>query len=443
MDAIPPSLWASDAGLGDRLRDPLDRDLDVDIAVIGAGFTGLWTAYHLAKLEPWLSIVVLERAFAGFGASGRNGGWCSALFPVGDDRIDRVGGPGAAQRMRSELRAEIEAIVAFCVDRGVDAVRSGTLVVARNELQQGRLRGKTGQWLDESALRARILVADAMGAAYDPDCAVVHPGHLIRVLAEAVAAQGVSLVEGTAVHSYRAGVVQTERHTVHARTVLRATEAWTPGLAGHRRDVAPVYSLIVATEPLPQAVWDEIGWAGRETLSDGRRLIVYAQRTADDRIVFGGRGAPYHWRSRIRPAYDQSPEVFGALEGALHELFPATTPYAITHRWGGPLGVPRDFFPSIHFDPVTRVGSAGGYVGDGVTASALAGRTLADLVTGRDTEQTRLAWVGHRSPRWEPEPLRWIGINAARTLAASVDQAEHRGSNARLRTAALNRLTGG
>jgi glycine/D-amino acid oxidase-like deaminating enzyme len=205
---------------------------------------------------------------------------------------------------------------------------------------------------------------------------------------------------------------------------VRAVEGYTPLLAGHRRTLVPVYSLVIATEPLPSEFWSSVGWRRRETLSDGRHLIIYAQRTADDRIVFGGRGAPYHFGSRVRPSFDREPAVFAELERVLRGLLPGVG--RISHRWGGPLGIPRDWHASVGLDRATGLAWAGGYVGDGVATSNLAGRTLADLITGASTELTALPWVGHRSRRWEPEPLRWLGINAGLRLAIAADRAEAR-----------------
>jgi glycine/D-amino acid oxidase-like deaminating enzyme len=245
-------------------------------------------------------------------------------------------------------------------------------------------------------------------------------------------------------------VTQIASHAVHsthgrvrADVVVRAVEGWTATLPGTRRALAPVYSLVIATEPLPATVWDEIGWHGHETVTDGRHLLVYAQRTADDRIVFGGRGAPYHFASRVRPSYDEEPNVFTALRSSMSELWPAVADAAITHQWGGPLGVPRDFHPSVGLDRAKGIAWAGGYVGDGVAASNLAGRTLANLIVGRETDLVHLPWVGLHSPTWEPEPLRWLGVNGVRWLASSVDRAEARQRQPRLRSAVLNRLTGG
>jgi glycine/D-amino acid oxidase-like deaminating enzyme len=199
---------------------------------------------------------------------------------------------------------------------------------------------------------------------------------------------------------------------VRAERVIRATEGYTATLDGERRRLIPVYSLIIATEPLPAAVWEQIGLRRRETFSDHRHLIIYGQRTADDRLVFGGRGAPYHFGSRIRASYDRVPRVFDGLHETLVDLFPVLKDARVTHRWGGALGISRDWTASVGLDPATGLGWAGGYVGDGVTTTNLAGRTLADLVLERDTELTRLPWVGHRSRSWEPEPLSWLGVNA-------------------------------
>jgi glycine/D-amino acid oxidase-like deaminating enzyme len=266
----------------------------------------------------------------------------------------------------------------------------------------------------------------------------------VQGLAAAVERAGVVVHERTRVLRIEPHVVHTDHGRVRADVVVRATEGYTAGLPGHRRSLAPVYSLMIATEPLPSAFWDEVGWAGRETLTDGRNLIIYAQRTADDRIALGGRGAPYHFGSAVSAENDRDPAVFRALRQTLGSLFPAAADARITHHWGGPLGVPRDWFTSVGLDRSTGLAWGGGYVGDGVAASNLAGRTLADLVLERDTELVRLPWVGHRSRRWEPEPLRWAGVNAGLRLAAAADAIAARTPRpARRTTRLLTALTGG
>ena len=186
----------------------------------------------------------------------------------------------------------------------------------------------------------------------------------------------------------------------------------------------PVYSLMVATEPLTDAQWAGVGLEGREVFADHGHVVTYGQRTEDGRIAFGGRGAPYHWGSAIRPEFDEEERVFDALRGTLLDLLPQLHGIRFTHAWGGPLGIARDWHPSVTWDPVTRTGRAGGYVGDGVAAANLAGRTLADLLLDRRTPLTDLPWVGHRSPRWEPEPLRWLGVNAGLRAAVLADREE-------------------
>jgi glycine/D-amino acid oxidase-like deaminating enzyme len=300
-------------------------------------------------------------------------------------------------------------------------------------------------------LRERVAIDRAIGALYTPHCARVHPARLVRGLAQAVERRGGTIYERTPAvrvdpaegggKESRPRVV-TRTGTVRARHAVRATEAWTATLPGMRRAVAPVYSLMVATEPLPASFWARAGLARAETFSDHRHLVIYGQRTADDRLAFGGRGAPYHGGSRIRPAFDRDEGVFTALRATLTDLFPGLRGFAFTHAWGGPLGIPRDWHAGVGLDRTTGIAWAGGYVGDGVGTSNLAGRTLADLLLGRDTELTRLPWVGHRSRPWEPEPLRWVGVNASLRAVTTADAEERLTGRPSLLAAALAPLLG-
>ncbi len=262
------------------------------------------------------------------------------------------------------------------------------------------------------------------GATYSPDCAAIHPLRLARGLADAVVRLGVRIFEHTPVRSIGPGRLETSTGVVRADTVVRATEGYTADLPGEHRRLVPIYSLIIATEPLGPDLWERIGLRRRETFTDHRHLIVYGQRTADDRIVFGGRGTPYHFGSRIRPAFDRDERVFRRLRDTLVDLLPVLSDTSFTHSWGGCLGVPRDWCASVGLDRGTGVAWAGGYVGDGVSTTNLAGRTLRDLILERDTELVRLPWVNHRSPRWEPEPLRWLGVNAGLRAMAAADVEE-------------------
>jgi glycine/D-amino acid oxidase-like deaminating enzyme len=412
----------------------------VDVAIVGAGFTGLWTALYLARAEPSLRIAMVEAETAGFGASGRNGGWASALFPSSLASVAGRSTRDGALAQHQAMRASVDEVLRAGEEEGIDfhAAKGGTISLARSSAQWARARAEVAtarEWglgeddirlLDAAEATDVLAGTQVRGATYTPDCAAIHPSRLVRGLADAVVRRGVALYERTPATSIASGRVVTRNGILRAEHVIRATEGYTRSLEGQRRRTVPVYSLIIATEPLPAEVWDQIGLRRRETFSDHRHLIIYGQRTADDRFVFGGRGAPYHFASRIRPEYDRVPRVFDDLEATLADLFPVVKDVRITHRWGGCLGITRDWTASVGVDRGSGIGWAGGYVGDGVTTTNLAGRTLADLVLRRDTELTRLPWVGHQSPSWEPEPLRWLGINAGLHAMTWADREEAR-----------------
>lgn len=380
---------------------------------------------------------------AGFGASGRNGGWCSALFPASLASLAARAGGGpsgraAALAQHAAMRSSVDEVTRAAAEAGIDAhvAKGGTVTLARGAAQWARARAEVAEarsWdrgeeelrlLDRRQADQVLRARGAVGATYTPDCAALHPARLVRGLARAVEQRGVDVFERTPATAIRPGHVTTARGTVRAEVVVRATEGYTPRLAGHSRTLIPVYSLIIASEPLRQETWDEIGLARRETFADHRHLIVYGQRTADDRLVFGGRGAPYHLGSRIEPGFDRDQRVFARLHATLLDLFPVLAGTRFTHAWGGVLGIPRDWTASVGLDRDTGLAWAGGYVGDGVSTTNLAGRTLRDLVLGHDTDLVRLPWVGHHSPRWEPEPLRWLGVNAGLRAMVVADAEE-------------------
>ena len=453
------SFWLDSIADDDTLvpRRSLDGDLDVDVAIVGGGFTGLWTAHSLRRADPTIRVAVLEAEVCGFGASGRNGGWASALLPMSLPTIARRHGRVAAMAMQRAMFDAVDDIGRACAAEGIDChfAKDGSLHAATNPAHVHRLRAELDEarafglgddaltWLDRRAAARYVDVPGLLGATYTPHCAAIHPARLARGLARAVEASGVAIYERTPVSALGGREARTDHGVVRAATIVRATEAFTPLLPGYRRAVVPLYSLMVATEPLPDDVWDRIGWRDRVTFSDARNLIVYAQRTADGRIAFGGRGAPYHFGSAVRPGFDLDDRTHEALRSTVRELFPAAADARFTHAWGGPLAVARDWQCSVGYDRETGDAWAGGYVGDGVTTSNLAGRTLADLILGRDTDLARLPWVDHRSRRWEPEPLRWLGVNAGRALAAALDRGEARtGHTPRAAAAAMRLLVG-
>jgi glycine/D-amino acid oxidase-like deaminating enzyme len=452
------SLWHDTLPEGEPVpRVGLEGPADADVVIVGAGYTGLWTAYYLAEKQPDLRIVVLEAEVAGFGASGRNGGWCAGEIAGSRRRIAERHGRGAVTAIWREMFKTVDevgrAIEAEAIDCGF--VKSGILTFASIPAHVPRLQAQIEEerewgfgeedfrWLDQPEAEARLRAQGIGGAVFTPHAAAIHPARLARGLAEAVERHGVKLYEQTPVLLIRPGEAVTGAGTVSAPVVLRCTEAFTVDMPGERRRFVPVYSLMVATEPLSEATWDSIGLAGREVFNDARHLIIYGQRTEDGRFAFGGRGAPYHLGSTIRPEWERSPSTHQQVAASLRALFPQIGDAAITHEWGGAVAVPRDWRPTVRFDPLTGLGTAGGYVGEGVAAANLAGRTLSDLVLGRSTELTRLPWVGHRSRRWEIEPLRWTGVNLGRIVAGAADRAELRsGKPSKVMAGMLDTLLG-
>jgi len=450
------SLWWGQLGDPGAPRPPLPGDLDVDVAIVGAGYTGLWTAYYLTEASPGIRVAVLEGRVAGFGASGRNGGWCSALFPASLGRIARTSSRDAAVAMQAALHDTVDEVGRVAAREAIDIdwAKGGTLGLARTPVQARRAEEAIAGWrswgfgagdyrlLGAGEAAERFGAAGVLGATYTPHCAALHPARLARGLADVVASRGVRIFEGTRASGIAPGAVRTPLGTVRAPIVVRATEAFTATLPGLRRTLLPVYSLMLATEPLPEDFWAAHGLADRPTFTDGRHLIVYGQRTADGRLAFGGRGAPYHYGSRAEPRFVRVPRVLDGLWQTLVGMFPVLQDRAVTHRWGGPLGIPRDWYASCGLDERTGLAWAGGYVGDGVGTSNLAGRTLADLLTGTRSPLTALPWVNHRSRRWEPEPARWLGANAGLAVMGSADAAEERTGRPARRAQLFGRFVG-
>jgi glycine/D-amino acid oxidase-like deaminating enzyme len=438
-DALITPYWWEDVNAVVS-RPQLPGDIDADVVVIGAGFTGLWCAYYLKDLDPNLSIAVVEQRHVGFGASGRNGGWCHAEYPLGHGQLIKDHGHDAALRHMRSLFVSVDDVGRIAADEGIDCdyAKGGVLTVARNKLQASYARDEVAEaesfglgphdirLLEAEEAREMLNATDVVGGVWHAHGAAIHPGKLVHGLAHVVEQLGVTIYEDTEVVELSEGAVRTARGAVNAPMVVVATEGYTSQLPRNARRIVPLYSLMIATEPLPEEVWRDIGLTERQTFSDYRNLIIYGLRTADGRLAFGGRGAPYHWGSSIEDGFDINDRVHSELVRVLLELFPQLSGYDITHRWGGPLGVPRDWRPSVTVDHTKGIAWAGGYVGDGVNTAHLAGQTLAELINGLDTERTTLPWINHTWPRWEPEPFRWIGINAGLALAKSADRTEER-----------------
>jgi glycine/D-amino acid oxidase-like deaminating enzyme len=440
----------SAAGAGAE-RAPLPGDRDADVCIVGAGYTGLWTAYYLKRARPDLEIAVLESEFAGFGASGRNGGWLSAGFPAPRERLLADHGRQAVLDLQKAMLGSVDEVIDVCSRESIEAEvhKAGIVSAARTRaelrrigsvLSEDRSSGfaEPGMYgLGPGELSERIRIAGGRGALFRPHAARVNPARLVRGLADCVERAGVKIYEGTSVTKVKPRLVHTDRGVVRAASALICVEGFAANLDGWQRERIPLNSAIVITEPLPETTWAEIGWEKSELLSDASHAGFYAQRTPDGRIAIGGRGVPYRYGSRIDGRGQTQRRTVKQLTAILHDAFPATANSTIEHAWCGVLGVARDWTPSVRYDLTTGIGSAGGYVGNGVATANLAGRTMCDLVLGRSSELTALPWVGHTSRLWEPEPLRYVGTNLVYGLYRMADWSERRGEPRTSRFAAM------
>jgi glycine/D-amino acid oxidase-like deaminating enzyme len=435
------SYWLQTAGDDLSPRSPIDGTTDADVAILGAGLTGLWTAYYLLRRDPGLRIVIVEREIAGFGASGRNGAWCAPDLNISMDRLARLHGEDAARRMQQATYDAVDEVGRACAEAGIDAGfhKGGEIIVARGPQGVPGLEeslreyerfgfGDRYRLVDAPELEDRIRIAGAVRGLVSDDAAVVHPGRLTRGLARFVERLGARIAEGTAVTAFRPrdasgrATLVTDRGDVRAPVVVLAGEAYLSEIPQLHRQLVPLWSLIVLTEPVADEAWAQIGWANREVVASTRLSIDYLSRTEDGRILFGGRGAPYRLGSPIRPEYDLHGPTHERLRAFVREWFPVLRDVRFTHAWGGPLGMPRDWHPTMAFDPVTGIATARGYIGHGVSTTNLAGRVLTDLITGTRSPLTELPLVNHRSKDWEVEPFRYLGVRYAQWALGRLDE---------------------
>lgn len=445
------SFWYADIGGIPQKRPPLPGNREADVCIIGAGYTGLWTAYYLKKANPGLNIVVLEREFAGFGASGRNGGWLSGGFSWSREKYAKTSSRGAVVDMQNAMAGTVDEVARVTEVEGIDAdlIRVEKIIAATNAAQLERVRKEYQfnldwqmpperlQLLSAEETAKRITIADVRGAIAYRGMARIQPAKLVRGLARVVEGLGVSIYEGTSVTSFETGRVETDRGTVRAPHIIRATEGFSAGLPGYERTWLALNSAQIVTEPVPDALWREIGWQGHELLGDAAHAYCYAQRTREGRITMGGRGVPYRFGSKTDVNGQTQQATIDALHGILTRLLPQTKSLKIDHAWCGVLGVPRDWCTTVGFDRSTGIGWAGGYVGLGVSSSNLAGRTLSDLVLNRETELTGLPWVNRTVRKWEPEPFRWLGVHSMYQLYRMADEREFAGQPHTSKLAAL------
>lgn len=428
--------------MGQPTRPALEQDVDCDVCIVGAGFTGLWTAYLLQRHDPHLDIRILESDFVGHGASGRNDGWVSALMSANREKLARATSRAAVTEFQRVMIAAVDELFAVLDKEGIDAhqAKGGHLRVARTlaaaERQRAAVRTAL-QWgyspehlqlLTAAEADARIRVAGTVGGMFNTTTGRVDPALLVQGLARLVERRGAVIHERTRVRTVTPHLASTTTG-LHVRSpqVLVCTEAYTGAIEGmpHRR-IVPVNSSIVITEPLSDEQWEPIGWRHDECFGDSAHVFTYAQRTPDGRIAIGGRGKPYRYASGVDRAGEVDQHTIDLLHSRLAEYFPDAGEIRLAHAWCGVIGVTRDWCAFVEHDEHTGIGSAGGYAGHGVATAFVAANTLADRVMHADTRYSRLPWFEHQPPLWEFEPARWIGITSMYGLFGIADAREER-----------------
>ncbi len=435
------SFWLEDLGEPLTPRPALTSSTDVDVAILGGGYSGLWTAYYLLRDQPALRVAVVDKEIAGFGASGRNGGWCSPNFPVTAGALEKRFGAETARNLLLTMRASVDEVGRVCAEEKIDARfhKGGVLTLARGQHQLPGIRssyaayerlglGDRYQMLSAAEAAERIRVTEVHGGLYTPDGASLHPARLVRGLARAVEARGGVIYEQTQVTSFKArephhpwGRAAREAcHRARGRGVSDAPPTPAPGAA------AGLFPDLV-DRAIDAGQWSQIGWQNGESVASTRNTVVYLTKTPDGRILFGSRGAPYAFGSKITDQQDTHEATVRMIQRSLGEWFPPLAGIAFTHAWGGPVGMPRDWMPAVSFDASSRIGSIMGYTGQGVSTSNLAGRLLAGLIMNRQTGLEMLPLAQRRSPKWEIEPLRWLVVRYMQGAFLRIDEAAEAG----------------
>jgi glycine/D-amino acid oxidase-like deaminating enzyme len=427
-------FWMSNPELGTSPYPPFKGDAAVDVAIIGGGYTGLWAAYFMKKMEPSLSVAVFEAECVGYGASGRNGGWISSMIPGNRKKFAATaGGIEGSRALQREFLSSVDAILETLAAEGIEAdqVKGGMLSAAHTVAGYNRLVAKRQsdfnygmtedevQLLDRTEFQSRINIDDVHGGLFYKDVARIDPAKLVHGLAAVVSRLGVDIYEQSRVTAAEGGVLTLERGTVKSAKTFICTEGYSSPLVGPRR-LIPINSSLIVTQRLNEKDWDRIGWNGMECLNDSAHSFIYSQRTPDNRIAIGGRGVPYRFGSNTGGLGGTAASTVKQLQKKLSEFFPGIH-FDVDHAWSGVLGVTRDWNGSVKWDPVTGIGSSLGYAGHGVTAAFVGARTVVELALGRATERTSLPWVGYKSPPWEPEPIRWVGVQSMYRLFGIAD----------------------
>ncbi len=439
-----PSFWLSEMVPLER-RMPLRSSLELDVAIVGGGYSGLWTALYLSELDPSLKVGIFERETVGYGASGRNGGWVSSIFPVPMAKVSRQYGRLIAQNLAKELVETVDEIGSKVADLGIDCAftKAGKLSLIRSPAQASRSIAEVEEdeeignptsttILDKKETESYLMATYTTGATFSGACASVQPARLVRGLATVLERRGVTIFEDSEVTSIQTGSLRVGSYRVSADKIVVATEGYTGRFSQWRRQLLPLYSMMIATDPLTDAQYEQIGSPPLGLcFADHRNLRIYGQVTSDRRIAFGGRGAPYHWGSIVRKANDVHGPTRDVLQRELIKLLPQLDGIRFVRHWGGPLGVSRDWFPRVVPNQDGKLWRIGGYAGDGVALSNLVARVTARQIVGASDKSAASTVFARQERKWEPEPFRWLGINLGLAVTRLVDELEDRGIEAK------------
>lgn len=450
-DAEPMCWWLDDVDAPEP-RERLTGEIRTDLAVVGGGYSGLWTALLAKQEDPGREVVLLEGKTLGWAASGRNGGFCSASlthgqangmdwYPEDMPRLERLG--------RDNLAGIVATIEDFKIDCKLE--KTGELKVATEHYQLEDLRadyermldfGDDAVLMDSDEARAQVNSPSYLGAVWGKDKTVmVDPARLVWGLADACEQLGVKIYERSAVHGLeRDGdrmVLTTSDGTVRADRVALGTNAFPSLLKRVRPFVLPVYDYAMATEPLSKAQLASIGWDNRQGVSDSGNLFHYYRITDDNSILWGGYDAVYHYGSKIDPALDQRPETFRTLATHFFDTFPQLEGLRFTHTWGGVIDTCSRFFPFFGTGYGGRVAYAIGYTGLGVGATRFGAQVMLDLLSGESSELTGLHTIKGKPVPFPPEPVRSAVVNLTRW---SVARADARGGHRNLWLRTLDRF---
>lgn len=427
-------------------RDPapsLEGRRDFDVAIVGGGYTGLWTAYHLNEADPSLRIAIIESEVVGFGASGRNGGFAMTLLDMSLSLLRRNHGDDGARAAHDAVAASVSEMGETIEREGIECEwrHGGLMVVATNAGQLHRVEldyrcaqdlGLEGfEWLDRAAAQEEVHSPTYLAGVREEHCAVLHPAKLARGMAAVLEGRGVTIFEHsqvTGIEERKSGMeVSTDKGSIRADQVVLSTNAWAAHQPWVSRRVVPLYTYIALTEPLTDEQWESVGWGSHCGVEDKRNFVHYYRRTLDGRILWGGSDGIIYYNGRIEPSRDRHKRTFGRLQQTFRKTFPQLSQVRFTHHWGGPVAITANFVPIFHTLVPGRLHYGVGYNGHGVAPSHTGGKILRDKVLGVDSELTSLPFVDKSAARMPPEPVQWLGAEASRRSLRRQDDQQEQG----------------